>query len=36
MSAAILGFIIGFILDGSFGTIMLAILIAGRDDDHDI
>ena len=28
--------IIGFILGGSFGTIMLAILIAGRDDDHDV
>ena len=33
MSAAIGGFIIGFVVGGWFGVMALAILIAGRDED---
>lgn len=32
MSAAIGGFIIGTLFGGTFGTIVMAVLIAGRDE----
>jgi hypothetical protein len=34
MSAGILGFIIGFMIGGMFGVMMLALLMASRDDDE--
>lgn len=35
MSAAILGFIFGFIIGGMFGVMTLALLIASRDDREE-
>ena len=34
MSAGILGFIIGFMVGGMFGMMMLALLVASRDDEE--
>lgn len=34
MSAAIGGFIIGLITGGSLGTIVVAVLVAGRDGEQ--
>lgn len=34
MSAGILGFIIGFMVGGMFGVMMLALLVASRDDEE--
>lgn len=34
MSAGIIGFVIGFFIGGSFGTICVALLIASRDEEN--
>lgn len=34
MSAGILGFIIGFMIGGMFGVMMLALLMASRDEEE--
>lgn len=33
MSAGIIGFVIGFFIGGSFGTICVALLMASRDEE---
>lgn len=35
MSGAIIGFIIGFFMGGFMGVFCMALVVAGRDEEHD-